>query len=312
MRPDAVVARNLVKKYGRGYALNDFSLSVPVGSTMGLVGRNGAGKTTLMMIMAGFVLPSSGSIDILRCGAFNAARHGGRLSILPQDSELPLEARARELLVRYARLQGLQPAAAKKSADELVAAFNLEAHADKRIRALSHGMRKRIMVAQAFIGDPAIVLLDEPLSGLDPLEADRMRAFIRARRGRQTIVISSHNLDDLEKLCTHVALIERGRLARVETLSALTAAPGRVVYRLRRRPDTLQALERREAGFSLKWCDQTGELAVEVAAAVPPEEINARWLPDLLPFGVVSVSVGRSLEEAYLAGAQARCKEFAD
>ena len=134
-----------------------------------------------------------------------------------------------------------------------------------------------------------------------------------ARAGPKTEThLSSHNLDDLEKLCTHVALIERGRLARVETLSALTAAPGRVVYRLRRRPDTLQALEQRETGFSLQWCDQTGELAIEVAAAVPPEEINARWLPDLLPFGVVSVSVGRSLEEAYLSGAQARFKEFAD
>ena len=126
-------------------------------------------------------------------GAFNAAKHGGRVSILPQDSELPLEARTRELLVRYARLQGLSRTAAKKSADSLVAAFNLEAHADKRIRSLSHGMRKRVMVAQAFIGEPEIVLLDEPLSGLDPVEASRMRDFIRARRGRQTMVISSHN-----------------------------------------------------------------------------------------------------------------------
>lgn len=301
MRPDAVVARNLVKKYGRGYALNGFSLSVPVGSTMGLVGRNGAGKTTLMMIMAGFVLPSSGSIDILRCGAFNAARHGGRLSILPQDSELPLEARARELLVRYARLQGLQPAAAKKSADELVAAFNLEAHADKRIRALSHGMRKRIMVAQAFIGDPEIVLLDEPLSGLDPVEAFRMRDFIRARRARQTVVISSHNLDDIEKLCTHVAFIDGGKLERVDLLSAITSGSGRIVYTLKRRPDDLTALERLERSLSLSWDGDSGVLTAVFSEDVPPETVNAKLLPELLAFGVVSVVSGRSLAEAYLS-----------
>lgn len=312
MNGAAIVTKDLVKRYGRARALDGFSLTVPTRSVMGLVGCNGAGKTTWMMTVAGFVRPQSGTVNVLGEGPFDATRHGGRLAILPQDSELPSEVCPAELLMRYARLQGLSATEAERAAKALIASFNLGPHARKKIRALSHGMRKRVMVAQAFIGDPAIVLLDEPLSGLDPLEADRMRAFIRARRGRQTIVISSHNLDDLEKLCTHVALIERGRLARVETLSALTAAPGRVVYRLRRRPDTLQALERREAGFSLKWCDQTGELAVEVAAAVPPEEINARWLPDLLPFGVVSVSVGRSLEEAYLAGAQARFKEFAD
>ena len=300
MRQDAIVAKNLVKRYGRGAALNGFSLSVPVGSTMGLVGRNGAGKTTLMMIAAGFVLPTSGSIDILGRGAFDAARHGGRLSILPQDSELPLEARARELLVRYARLQGLSAAASEKSADELVEAFNLEAHAGKRIRALSHGMRKRVMVAQAFIGDPEVVLLDEPLSGLDPVEASRMRRFIRAHRARQTVVISSHNLDDIEKLCTHVAFIEGGKLERVDALSAFTSASGRIVYALRRRPGDLPALERLGEGLTLAWDGKTGELTAFFKDEVPPDEVNAKLLPALLPFGVVSAVSGRSLEEAYL------------
>jgi ABC-type transport system involved in cytochrome c biogenesis ATPase subunit len=151
MIPSAIVAKNVVKRYRRGGGLNGFSLSVPAGSTMGLVGCNGAGKTTWMMVVAGFVLPDSGSVDILRGGPFDAAVHGGRLSILPQDSELPLDARVRELLVRYARLQGLSAPSARRAADELLNAFNLEAHADKRIRQLSHGMRKRVMVAQAFV-----------------------------------------------------------------------------------------------------------------------------------------------------------------
>ena len=300
MMPGAIVTENLVKRYGRGCGLNGFSLSVPTGATMGLVGQNGAGKTTWMMVVAGFVLPTSGSIDILRRGEFDAARHGGRISILPQDSELPLEARTRELLVRYARLQGLSRTAAEKSADALVKAFNLEAHADKRIRTLSHGMRKRVMVAQAFIGEPEVVLLDEPLSGLDPVEANRMRDFIRARRGRQTMVISSHNLVDIEKLCTHVAFIGNGKLERFDTLSALTSASGRIVYALRRRPDDLAALERLVEGLSLGWNGDRGELTANFGEEVPPEDVNAKVLPMLVSFGVVSVISGRSLEEAYL------------
>lgn len=300
MMPQAIVTKNLVKRYGRGRALDGFSLTVPSRSVTGLVGCNGAGKTTWMMTVAGFVLPGSGTVDILGRGPFDVTRLGGRLSILPQDSELPLEARPRELLVRYARLQGLASRAAVRAVDTLLEAFNLGAHADKPVRALSHGMRKRVMVAQAFIGDPEIVLLDEPLSGLDPVEADRMRSFIRSRRGRQTIVISSHNLGDIEKLCTHVAFIDGGRLTRFDTLSALTGESGRVVYTLRRQPDDLAAIERTVEGMSFLWDGEKRELAAEFPESSPPEDINAALLPLLIPFGVVSVATGRTLEEAYL------------
>lgn len=295
-----IVTEGLVKRYGRHRALDGFSLSVPAGSVTGLVGRNGAGKTTWMMTVAGFVRPQAGTVDLFGTGPFDAARHGGRLAILPQDSDLPPEARPFELLVRYARLQGLPARAAARNAAELLDTFNLGAQAKKPIRALSHGMRKRVMVAQAFIGAPEAVLLDEPLSGLDPVEADRMRAFLRSRRGRQTIVISSHHLDDVEKLCTHVAFVADGRLERFDSLAALTAEAGRFLYRLRRRPDDLAALEAALPGLSLAWRDDTGALEATGAAAEAPESVNARVLPHLLPFGVLSVSSGRSLEEAYL------------
>ncbi|MBR3221997.1 MAG: ABC transporter ATP-binding protein [Kiritimatiellae bacterium] len=298
---DAIVTRSLVKLYRGGRALDSFSLSVPTGSTMGLVGRNGAGKTTWMMAVAGFVLPDSGEISILGLGPFDADKHAGRFAILPQDSELPLEARPGELLARYGRLQGLTSAVADREADSLLAAFNLSAHANKPMRALSHGMRKKVMVAQAFIGSPDVVLLDEPLSGLDPEEANRMRAFIRARRRKETIVISSHNLDDIEKLCTHVAFIGSGRLERVDTLAALTSGAGRLVVTLRRRPDDLAALETLVAGVRVSWREDTCELTVEFDPATAPEEVNARLLPMLFSCGVVSVSSGMTLEQAYLA-----------
>ena len=297
---DAIVTRSLVKKYRGGRALDGFSLSVPRGATMGMVGSNGAGKTTWMMTVAGLVFPDSGETSILGLGPFDASLHGGRVSILPQDSELPLEARPGELLVRYGRLQGLSTSAARREAETLIEAFNLASHVRKPIRALSHGMRKRVMVAQAFIGSPDVVLLDEPLSGLDPVEADRMRAFVRARRGRETIVISSHNLDDIEKLCTHVAMMERGRLVRASSLSALTSESGRVTVFLRRHPENLDDILERHPGLGLTWHQDSGALVVEFDSATPPEDVNAFLLPALVEFGVVAVSAGRTLEQAYL------------
>lgn len=297
---EAIVTRNLVKRYRGANALDGFTLSVPLGATMGLVGRNGAGKTTWMMAIAGFVIPNSGEISVLGQGPFDASRLSGRLSILPQDSELPLEARPRDILVRYGLLQGLSLRDARNDADRLIEAFNLSEKAKSTIRSLSHGMRKRVMVAQAFLGSPDVVLLDEPLSGLDPVEADRMRSFILSRRGRQTMVISSHNLDDIEKLCTHVAFIEGGKIERVDTLEAVTSGSGRVVVALRRMPSDLASLKRAMEGLRLSWRGETNELVAEFDPSVAPEDANSRLLPALLEFGVVAVSAGRTLEQAYL------------
>ena len=218
----ALETRNLVKRYGRRRVLDGFSLAVPRGAVLGLVGANGAGKTTWMMTVAGLLRPASGTIDILGGGPFDAAVHAGRLALLPQDSELPLEATPMGLFDRFGRLQGLSAEAARRSAAEVLAAVNLADRAKSSIRALSHGMRTRVRVAQCFLGSPELVLLDEPLNGLDPLEADRLRRFLRSRAGKQTIVISSHNLHDVEQLCTHVAFVERGRVSRMDTLGALT------------------------------------------------------------------------------------------
>lgn len=297
---DALVTRNLVKRYGRSRALDGFTLSVPSRAVLGLVGCNGAGKTTWMMTVAGFVMPTSGEINILGRGRFNAHVHSGRLAILPQDSELPLEEKARDLLVRYARLQGLAASAAGRAADGLLAAFNLADKAKAPIRSLSHGMRKRMMVAQAFLGDPEIVLLDEPLSGLDPVEQDRMRAFFLSRRGQTTMVISSHQLTDIEKLCTHVAFVSSGRVTGVEALAKLTSDSGRIVYRLRNRPADLAALEAELAGGRCAWDDAAHELTVDFDDARTPEGVNAALVPRLLPLGLVAITAGRTLEQAYL------------
>ena len=220
----ALSTKGLVKRYGKTRALDGFTLDVPAGAILGLVGPNGSGKTTWMMSVAGLLRLDAGEVSVLGGGAFDAAVHSGRLAILPQDSELPLEMTPEALFVAFARLQGLTAAAARAAAAETLEAVNLTDHARKPIRALSHGRRKRVMTGQCFLGQPELVLLDEPMNGLDPEEAERMRKLIlRGQSANRTIVISSHNLLDLERLCTHVAFVEKGRVIRFGTVAELTA-----------------------------------------------------------------------------------------
>ena len=304
----ALATRDLVKRYGRRRALDGFTLAVPRGAMMGLVGANGAGKTTWMMAVAGFLRLSSGTVDLLGRGPFDAATHSGRFTILPQDSALPLEARPGELLYRYARMQGFSSKAARRSADEMLAAVNLADRARSSVRSLSHGMRMRVRLAQCFIGSPEVVLLDEPLNGLDPMESDRIRRFLRARRGRQTIVISSHNLHDIETLCTHVAFVEKGRVARTSTLETITRTASRVTYTLAAEPTDMATLAAAVPGATFTWSEAPRSLTCtfdESAGGVAT--VNRKLLPALLAqTDVLSVSSGLSLEQAYLDGSPAK------
>jgi len=302
MTGTAIVTRNLAKRRGRRRALDGFTLTVPRGAIMGLVGANGAGKTTWMMTVAGFLRPDSGEMDVLGGGPFDAMKHAGRFSILPQDSALPLEVSPFAALYRFGRIQGLAPGAARRSADAALAAVNLGDRAGSSARSLSHGMRKRMMVAQCFVGQPEVVLLDEPLNGLDPIEADRLRRFILAQRGRRTIVVSSHNLEDVERLCTHVAFVEKGRVVRTDALASITHGASRMVYTLAAEPTDYTALSAAVPGAEFRWQASERRLTCEFDMdAGGPAAINSRILPVLLAqTGVLAASPGRSLEEAFL------------
>ena len=296
----AVTTTGIVKRFGRRTALDGMTLAVPRGAVMGLVGANGAGKTTWMLTVAGLIRPTAGTIDLLGAGPFDAAVHGGRVAVLPQDAELPAELSPFALLRGFARLQGLSPSTAAKDAERLLEIVNLKDRAHSAVRTLSHGMRKRVMVAQCFVGSPELVLLDEPLNGLDPVEAGRLRRFIRSRRGRQTIVVSSHLLADIEQICTHVAFVDKGRTVRVDTLGAITHAEERTVYTLSHEPTDYAALEAAVPEATFEWSQTRGTLVCSMgSAAGGVAEINRRLLPVLLEqTDVLAVSAGVSLEEA--------------
>ena len=171
----SLVCQGVVKRYGRTCALDGMDLVVPKGSIFGLVGSNGAGKTTLMSVAAGLVRPCDGLVNVLGDGPFNPERHRGRLSLLPQDSHLPFYARISDLLSYYARLQGLTGSAVETAVKDVLEQVHLGDRARAKIRALSHGMLRRVAVAQALLGNPELIFLDEPMSGLDPAEVLNLR-----------------------------------------------------------------------------------------------------------------------------------------
>ena len=299
---NAIETLDLVKRYGARRALDGLTLAVPRFAVLGLIGPNGAGKTTWMMSVAGFLRPASGSINLLGVGPFEPTVHCGRITILPQDSELPLESRPLELLTHYGLLQGLTKQESARSAAAMLAEVHLGDRLNSPIRTLSHGMRKRVMIAQCFIGYPEVVLLDEPLSGLDPRELAHMRTFLTRRRGRQTLVISSHNLHDIEVMCDHVAFIENGRTVRIATLEEVIGKASTLVYQLSAEPTDFEALTTAVSSSTLTFDAATSSLVCRYdPRRTTPEEINRSLLPVLIPqCGVTTVTLGASLESEYL------------
>ena len=301
MKP-ALEMRGVVKRYGRVRALDGLDLTVPHGSIFGLVGSNGAGKTTAMAVAVGLLHSAGGEVNLLGDGPFRADRHAGRVALLPQDSRFPPHARVEDLLRFYGRLQGQPDRKLRVSLDALMDWVHLTDRRRSPVRTLSHGMLRRLAIAQAFLGEPELVLLDEPLNGLDPREAARVREMIRQRRGRQSIVISSHNLADIEALCDTVAFIEKGRCVRQDTLDAIVRRSHRITYVLARPLSSMSSLEVAVPG--VLW--ETDATGTEVSGSFGPplgvEALNASVLTLLLKEGegILEIRRGSDLESEYL------------
>lgn len=294
----------VVKNYGSRQALAGLDLQVPAGSIFGLIGSNGAGKTTSMALTVGLLQTSSGDINLLGGGPFNPATHAGRVSLLPQDSRLPLHSRVEELLVFYGRLQGLSDGVLKESVDNVLDWVHLDDRRQSPVRTLSHGMMRRLTIAQAFLGHPELVLLDEPMSGLDPREASRIRHMLLRRRGMQTIIISSHNLHEIESLCDRAAFIEHGKLLRQDTIDNLTRRGHSVTYRLLPGKLNLQALREIMPDTAIELSPDETLLSIKFHGATEAiTQINAKILEILLRdgVGIMEIRRGSDLESEYLA-----------
>ncbi len=218
---DALQVTALSKSFGSSVALKNVSFGIPTGSLYGLVGPNGAGKTTLLSLVAGFLIPDAGTISILgKDGRDDLSDLRGRFSMLVQDAMLPRNRKIRETLTYLARLGGLTKQEANEDVSRVLAMCGLTEQASKRFRQLSHGMTKRLHVAQAFLGQPELIFLDEPTSGLDPENAAQIRKIILELAGESTVVISSHNLAELEETCTDLVILDEGEVAYAGSMHA--------------------------------------------------------------------------------------------
>lgn len=296
----ALETKGLVKRYGKHPALNGLDLKIPTGCILGLVGSNGAGKTSLMSIAAGLVNKTSGEVSVLGEGDFSTTKHSGRVTISPQDSGLPYYARVGEILTFYARAQGMNKKEAARSLDQVLEWVNLSDRRNSTVRSLSHGMFRRLTVAQAFLGKPELIMLDEPMSGLDPKEVANMREVIRDCRGKQTIIVSSHILSEVEHICDEIAFVEKGQTVRQDKLERILRSDQHLRYTLGAKPalDSIEAL----AGLTAVWNEEVNMLDLEFDASTSPDAINAQVLPLLLEqqCPVFEIRRGSDLEREYL------------
>lgn len=203
--------QQLSRHYGSKHALSDINLSLNAGEPIALVGPNGAGKTTLFSLLLGYIRPSSGRIEILgHPPGHRALKH--KIGALPQDAQLDPDFSLGQQLSLFAELRGMSAKAAKAEAKRVLDLVQLEDSFKQKPTELSHGMSKRVAIAQALIGQPELVLLDEPTAGIDPANARIIRELIAEQSAHTTFMVSSHNLDELERLCDQVVFLENGTL----------------------------------------------------------------------------------------------------
>lgn len=206
-----IQAKNLNKSFGDKLALSDVSFEINAGAPVALVGPNGAGKTTLFSILCGYIQPTSGEVSLFGQKPGHSSSLS-KLGALPQDAQLDPRFSIAKQLEFYAQLQGMSRKEASKEAYRTLELVNLSEAYNEKPMALSHGMRKRVTIAQSLIGSPSIVMLDEATAGLDPLHAREVRELVASLSTDITFILSSHDLSELERLCSTVLFLENGRL----------------------------------------------------------------------------------------------------
>src|SRR4051812_26498077 len=227
----AIDIRNVVKRYEQHVAVRDLSLSVPCGTVYGLLGPNGAGKTTTIRMILDIILPDSGSITLLGKPNTDAGTLD-RVGYLPEERGLYKKMQVRRVLLFLAELKGVKTAVANKRIDEWLERFSLVVDdrnwGDAKVDELSRGMQQKVQFIAALLHEPDLVILDEPFSGLDPINAQALKdAVLELRQRGKTVVFSTHVMDNAEKMCDSVAIIARGEKVLDGTVAGVKGAAGR-------------------------------------------------------------------------------------
>ena len=225
---DAIVLDRVRKSFGDFVAVNDISLRVPSGSIYGFLGPNGAGKTTTIRMMMSIFYPDSGSINIL--GQPNSEAIKDRLGYLPEEKGLYKNMKAGDLVAYFGRLKGMSKRDAKTKAHALLNRFGLSEWIEAKAKALSKGMGQKVQILATLLHDPELVILDEPFSGLDPVNTEVVRdLMLDLKRQGKTVIFSTHVMEQAEQICDHVVLINKGRVLLDGPITKVRATGGNTI-----------------------------------------------------------------------------------
>jgi ABC-2 type transport system ATP-binding protein len=208
-----IEVHSLTRRYGKNLAVDGVSFTIGSGEIVGLLGHNGAGKTTIMRMLSGYLEPSGGSIDIDGVAlATNAHQIQQQLGYLPENLPVYPDMMVADYLEYAATLKGVATKDRYQQMREAISATALEERALDPINTLSRGLRQRVGVAQALLGRPRLLILDEPGNGLDPEQTEHMRALIRKLARRATVILSTHIMQEVDAICDRVLMLRQGKL----------------------------------------------------------------------------------------------------
>jgi ABC-2 type transport system ATP-binding protein len=226
----AIDVREIVKRFGDFTAVDGISFAVADGETFGLLGPNGAGKSTLIRMLTTLLLPTSGSALVAGYDIVKDADSVRRaIGVIPQALTSDLDLTAEENLLIFAKLYGVPRERRKALIADLLAAVELSQWADKPVKNLSGGMRRRVEIARGLVHEPRILFLDEPTTGLDPVSRTSVWEMLRAIKAdrRLTVLLTTHYMDEADKLCDRIAIVDHGTLMALDSPMKLKAAiPG--------------------------------------------------------------------------------------
>ena len=217
-----IEVKNLKKSYGSHKALHGISFTVERGHVYGFLGPNGAGKSTTMNIITGCLAPSDGSVTINGHDIFNEPIEAKKcIGYLPEQPPLYMDMKVTEYLTFVGRAKGLRGHELYSQIDEVIDLTSLSEVHDRLIKNLSKGYRQRVGIAQAMLGDPEVIILDEPTVGLDPIQIIEIRDLIRSLAQNRTVILSSHIMQEISAVCDRIMMIAGGRLVANDTVEGL-------------------------------------------------------------------------------------------
>jgi len=300
----AVQIDNITKKFGTLTALDGVSFQVPENSIFGVLGPNCAGKTTLFSIIAGFFSPNAGKVTVL--GEEDTGKLRGRMSILPQDAFFQANIPIIDQLTYFLRLLGRSRAKAEYEVFEVLKLVELDSVMHRESTTLSHGMYKRLALAQAFLGEPEVIILDEPTSGLDIKAARQIRELIKKLKARATVIVSSHNMEEMRELCESVAFLNMGKLVAAGPVDMVTGTSRTIDCTLGRPLSTEEKITLGSRA-GIKSVEATGETVYSIGFETTLSEEQAdrsvkEVLKTLLDWDIVirSLTEKNKLEVEYL------------